>query len=36
MRRPRNVEFIAEAAFIRLMLAAIDVGLYEALRHMLR
>jgi hypothetical protein len=28
--------FVAQAALIALMLAVVDFGLYEALRHMLR
>ena len=36
MRTRRSYSYIAQAALIGTMLIAADVGLYEALRHMLR
>ncbi len=36
MRTRRNYNYIAQAAIIGTMLIAVDFGLYEALRHMLR
>ncbi len=36
MQARQNYWFIAQAAFIGLMLAAVDFGLFEALSHMLR
>ncbi len=37
MRAPHyNYRFIAQAALIGVMLAAVDFGLFEALSHMMR
>jgi hypothetical protein len=36
MRKSHNYQFVAQAALIGVMLAAVDLSLYEALRHMLR
>jgi hypothetical protein len=36
MRAQRSYRYIAQAALIGTMLIAIDVSLFEALRHMLR
>ncbi len=36
MRAQRSYRFIAQAALIGTMLAGVDLGLFEALRHMLR
>jgi hypothetical protein len=36
MRSGRNYWFIAQAALIGVMLAAVDFGLYEALDHTFR
>lgn len=36
MRAQQNYRFIAQAAFIGLMLAAVDFGLFHALSHMMR
>ena len=32
----KSYRFVAQAALISSMLAAVDFGLYEAVRHMLR
>lgn len=36
MRTGRNYWFMAQAALIGVMLAAVDFGLYEALNHTMR
>lgn len=36
MQARKNYKYVAQAALIGTMLIAMDVSLYEALRHMLR
>ncbi len=36
MQARKNYKYIAQAALIGTMLLAVDLGLYEALNHMIR